>query len=95
LTPLVRNKNPAIAGGVFRFKSEYEIPGVHYPLGMVENPAAAPGKVCPLARPQVVGITPSGFRVSAGRWADAEQSTSPKIGLLRLLETGFSLSMNR
>jgi hypothetical protein len=41
--------------------------------------AAAPGKVCPLARPQVVVITPSGFRVSAGRWAYAEQSTSPKI----------------
>jgi hypothetical protein len=28
---------------------------------------AAPGIVRPLACPQVVGITPSGFRVSAGR----------------------------
>jgi len=47
---------------------------------------AAPGKVCPLARPQVIGITPSGLPASAGRCADAEQSTSPKIGLRWLLK---------
>jgi hypothetical protein len=41
--------------------------------------AAATGKVRPLTPLQVVGIAPSGFRASAGRWADAEQSTSPKI----------------
>jgi hypothetical protein len=57
--PLVRNKNPAIAGGAFRFKSEYEIAGVHYPCSTAENTAAA-GKVRPLVLLQAIEITEPG-----------------------------------
>jgi hypothetical protein len=89
-------KTPAVAGGVFC--SPYEsrgrtIRGRTMPGAAAvaaHTARAAPGKVRPLARPQVVGITPSGFWVSAGRWTDAEQSTSPKIGFRRPLENAES-----
>lgn len=53
---------------------------------MIVRIAAATGKVRPLARPEVLDITPSGFRVCRGQMDICEQSTSPKIELRRLLE---------
>jgi hypothetical protein len=76
---VLHRKKPAVAGGVFC--SYTKVAGEL--LGDILCPCAAPGKVCPLSRPQVVGIAPSGFPIPEGRWADAEQSTSPKIGLRR------------
>jgi hypothetical protein len=83
-------KNPAVAGGVFVSQLGPALPGdTPRKSGRtirgrtMVGCTAATGKVHPLARPQVVEITPSGFGFVQADGQMREQSTSPKIGLRR------------
>ncbi len=62
---------------------------------MIVRIAAAAGKVRPLARPEVLDITPSGFRVCRGQMDICEQGVAPRKMPMASTFLRFRRSQNR